>query len=469
VLGTEKAQFGGDSQARRKAGDPARLLPLTTGLERDWQMLKLDPEIKKTIIGAINTLKAFLKTDYTTKDLHEHIGLQLHLMTVLNFEKSPALFDYVKEEASFEELYVATDLINDYIKWLFSLWEPEFISKLLKELIDGDFHDFRKLEVVALAYRAKHMKSASLWWFNTFDAVLHFYVGNSAQFRLSKMASEQSSGADRDVYTFGEYKVLLSMPFFGFHEPGTKISDIEFINLFEKTNHRKSILNDSREDFDFLKALETVRNWTPKDALKMLCDGSLIKFTRKRTYDRMTDDIMKQKTAGRGGRSPKEVGEALRQLRVDKNMSIQELAEKTGKSKEFITKLEHGGVKKVYETTIMPIVNILEADFNTIMAGAHVIKTDFQEHDDEDKKTIHVSYEDQTSPEAEAINRELIRVILNILPESSTEHKIINYRLQEPDISFQEIADREGMSERGIRKAWERAIKQAITSLSEQI
>jgi transcriptional regulator with XRE-family HTH domain len=431
-------------------------------------MKKTDPEIARTIQGAINTLEAFLKTDYTTKELYEHIGLQLHLMAVLNFENSPALFDYVKEEASFDELYAASELINDYIKWLFSPWEPEFILKLLEKFMESNPGDFRKLEVSALAYRAKHMESASQWWFNTFDAVLHFQVGNSAQFKLSKTASENASDADEIVYTFGKYRILLSMPFF-FPEIGTKSGDVEFISIFEKSNYRKSILDDSGEGFDILKALETVRKWTPKEALKMLCDGTLFKFTRKRTYDRITDDIMKQKTAGRGGRSPKEIGESLRQLRLDKNMSVQELAEATGKSKEFISKLERGEIKKVYETTIMPIVNILEADFSTIMGGISKIGTDFQEPEDDEEKAIRVSYENQESSEAATENRELISIILDILPESSTEHRILTYHLQEPGISFQEIADREGMSEREIRKAWERAVKQAKTAFSGKI
>ena len=67
-------------------------------------MKKIDPEIARTIHGAINTLEAFLKTDYTSKELHEHIGLQLQLMAVLNLERPSALFAYVKEEASFDEL-----------------------------------------------------------------------------------------------------------------------------------------------------------------------------------------------------------------------------------------------------------------------------------------------------------------------------------------------------------------------------
>jgi len=434
-------------------------------------MKKIDPEIKKTIYGAINTLEAFLNTDYTTKEIAEHVNLQVHLMTFLNLQNSPALFDYI-EEASFEELYGAKNLINDYIKWLFSPWESELILELHEKVMDSPM-GFKKLETAALTYRAIHMESATEWWFNTFDAVLHFHVGNKADFRLSKIAAEQSSDADKVVYTYGNFKTLLAMGFLGFPEPGTQNVELEFLNLFEQAKYRKNIpvtrYEYSNKRFDFVKAHESVGKWNPKEALKMLCDGSLFKFTRHRTYDRMKDTLMKQKTAGRGGKSPKEIGDKIRRFRLDKNMSIEDLAEASGKAKEFITKLEQGEIKKVYDTTIMPIVNILEADIDTITGKVSVIKTDFQEHDDEDKKTIHVSYEDQTTPEAEAINRDLISLILNILPESSTEYKIVKYRLQEPDISFQEIADRVGMSTRGVRKAWDRVKKQAITALSEQI
>lgn len=431
----------------------------------------MNPEIEKTIIGAINTLKAFLNTDYTTKEMAEHVDSQVHLMAVLNFQNSPALFDYI-EEASFEELYAAQNLISDYIKWLFSPWEPELILELHKKVMDSPM-GFKKLETAALTYRAIYMESATEWWFNTFDAVLRFQVGNKADFRLSKIAAEQSSDADKVVYTYGNFKTLLAMGFLGFSELCTKNVEVEFLNLFEKAKYRKNIpvtrYEYSDDKFDFLKAHETVGKWNPKEALKMLCDGSLFNFTRHRTYDRMTDTIMEQKTARRGGKSPKEIGEKIRKLRLDKNMSIEELVNASGKTKEFITNLEQGDVKKVYETTIMPIVNILEADINDIMGKVRVIKTDFQDHDDEDEKTILVSNEDQADLEADVINKELISLILNILPESSTEYKIVKYRLQEPDISFQEIADREGMSERGIRKAWERVKKQAITALSEQI
>jgi hypothetical protein len=78
-------------------------------------------------------------------------------------------------------------------------------------------------------------------------------------------------------------------------------------------------------------------------------------------------------------------GPAIRELRIEKNMTIENLSEAVGKSVSHITQLEEGN-RKMSIDLLYALISVLGTDANTILAIPKVEKTEKLSIDAELKK-----------------------------------------------------------------------------------
>ena len=79
-------------------------------------------------------------------------------------------------------------------------------------------------------------------------------------------------------------------------------------------------------------------------------------------------------------------GQAIRELRIEKNMTIENLSEAVGKSVSHITQLEEGN-RKMSIDLLYALISVLETDANTVLAIPAVQETEETSIDAELKKT----------------------------------------------------------------------------------
>lgn len=68
-------------------------------------------------------------------------------------------------------------------------------------------------------------------------------------------------------------------------------------------------------------------------------------------------------------------GAAIRELRIERNMTIEELSEAVDKSVSHITQLEEGN-RKMSIDLLYALISVLETDANTVLAVPTVKKTE---------------------------------------------------------------------------------------------
>lgn len=78
-------------------------------------------------------------------------------------------------------------------------------------------------------------------------------------------------------------------------------------------------------------------------------------------------------------------GQAIRQLRIEKNMTIENLSEAVGKSVSHITQLEEGN-RKMSIDLLYALISVLGTDANTVLAIPTVKDTEETSIDAELKK-----------------------------------------------------------------------------------
>lgn len=80
-------------------------------------------------------------------------------------------------------------------------------------------------------------------------------------------------------------------------------------------------------------------------------------------------------------------GQAIRELRIEKNMTIENLSEAVGKSVSHITQLEEGN-RKMSIDLLYALISVLETDANTVLAIPAVQETEETSIDAELKNLI---------------------------------------------------------------------------------
>ena len=321
-------------------------------------MLK-DTELHLIIDFAIKDLEHAVK-NFSTEDLYNHIGSQLQLIHRINRQLSKSLFDYIENQAPFDELYHTENLIFAYNNWLFSPLKPEAILKLL------DRYDVFECEKGIFTIHARNAKSLSDFWFTVKEACLHQQVGLYAAIRIS-LTTAQRPERDWLLYNnIGQFRKIMFMDTFG----PPSISDKKIFEIFRKVRTARNIplpdkiskkdtrfdhkyRSDIPTDYDqaaaYLKeVVENIRSLDPKEALKQLCEGCLYKYTKNRADDRLKDSIRKAYAQKRGGRSPEEIGTIIRKQRQEQGLTIPELAKASGKSGDWIKSLEQGKEKNIH-------------------------------------------------------------------------------------------------------------------------
>jgi transcriptional regulator with XRE-family HTH domain len=399
----------------------------------------IDPKLVKLTHLAITELDRTLETAKGKQDLYDHVGIQLRALDLIAHKLAVPIV----EKYSFDELYDARKLQVDYLTWLFLHFpEPlELLDDFLAEKIDIKI-GLRAVRIFMHTYHAMRCSSAEDWWFETFERIMLFFIGVGAENRLLSGVLKQPKD-EREILKFGKIKSgLLMGEFLDLDGQSTPEIDERVIKLFKTRKHNYPLnlpLNPYRLPSDYDKIanymeqiLSAIRKLNPKNALQMLYDGSLRNFIAKRATDRSKDYIR----PGRGFKPYKEIGQTIKRLRVEQGLTQKELASKIGYPIEDIEQIEDGKHWKLYTSTISKIATQLNADIDTIIGGAKIIYTDFQEHDDDSLlKTLQLTYKDSfdspdyLSPEDQAIHQNPRELALRLFPEGSDERKILEYCL----------------------------------------
>jgi hypothetical protein len=261
---------------------------------------------------AIRDLHRAVK-NLTFTDLYKYIGLQLQIIYKINSHLHESLFDYILNEASFDELYEAEKLSSNYNNWIFSTLKPETASELLES------YKFHECERTILAFHAMNVKSLTDFWFTLLEADLYRQVGLWAGITISAISAKRSK-KDWFVYNnIGQFKKIMFMEYFGCPTiPDKKISEI-----FPKVKAARNIplpdkitKKDTRFDHFNRTDIATgydraatyieemfkyARSLDPKEALQQLFEGQLHGYTKHRAKSRLKDVIKKSYAKKRGG------------------------------------------------------------------------------------------------------------------------------------------------------------------------
>lgn len=77
----------------------------------------------------------------------------------------------------------------------------------------------------------------------------------------------------------------------------------------------------------------------------------------------------------------KEVGRKIREIRKQKNMTLEELGEKLGKTKSYISKLERS-VKPISLENLQLIANVLDVQVEDLIVEKQKVENPFTENQD---------------------------------------------------------------------------------------
>lgn len=170
---------------------------------------------------------------------------------------------------------------------------------------------------------------------------------------------------------------------------------------------------------------------TDDEAFQQLIEGTLRKFLKKRSYDRVTNDLTDERLQKRGGKSLAQIGKEIRVKRETMDLTQKGLATKTGLSIKFINQIEEGKRTRLAETALRNIANALEVDLDKLIGGKIIVHTDFQEYlknvADDTVKSIQVTFADGFEDDLESVicNNMTIEELKKNYPPLSDHYRVL--------------------------------------------
>jgi transcriptional regulator with XRE-family HTH domain len=450
--------LGATDDVPEKVEIPATLPQVYPGAVKETGMKQQDKKTSNLIHNSIKLLDYALKfdshifeADPTNKKIFDLISFQLHVMQIVIRRKEAHVYQYIQKDASAEKLLDLQKSMTYYYEFVISQWSQETFNAL-KGMLD-ESKAFRILEVAFYASTAMTYESVAEWWIDTFETVFWGHVGRLAFGRLL-VAPGTFSKADKDIFDFqGHEPFHEAWKVFGVGGKQTKEIEERVFQYFKKIKYPKNIplpdflsnhAYDSYDDAEnyMEEVFKAIRAKDSKEAVKDLVDGKLRHNISTRANSRLKNLLIQYRSQKSGGRSPKDIGEIIRDLRIKKNISIEELADKTNSPVELIKRIEAGKKHNLFISEFLPIARILEADIGDIL------------NKDDKNRTIQVVNTDAYSPEEEVIYQDLREYGLSLFDENSTDYKILEYLLyKNPDPEPQDLADHVNRTKSTVYKA----------------
>jgi transcriptional regulator with XRE-family HTH domain len=452
---------------------------------------KMRPAFEKNFEILPKLIENLLRSKPPFQRLVEHIAYQKNLTDKLIWKNHEAFFQYIKNDATFDELYDAGAYLPYYAHWILSTWHPETQPQLLKKVLAiGTSRALDLFENAALTLRAQNMTSLKEWWINLYDArFVYLCVGAVCQkitttvaerpdygYRLDKsirltekelynlcgfdhplliqdrkIIKPTDSISNKIIYYMEKYRWGVSL--YTTHLTCRHPVDVSGIKLSKNEYRNINITYDKTISYA-LKYFEAIKEKSAREALRDLYHGNLNKYLSRRVRERLKNEPAKDRAKKRGGLSDLEKGKLIKQYRQKRNLSQEELAEKSGKSVKFIDRLEKGKIK-FYRRTVFIITEVLKMDIRPLISFPQEIRYI------ENIKYPSVKIDEFKKLSDAIAFKEIMGLIRSKFREHSSEYKYLEYRTKYPDDPEEVVAQELNMTSRGLRKVVERIKKRA--------